>query len=92
MDAIANNFQTDNYSILVTWDMYSQTHYPDSPDTYIIRISSCGAVEPVHIVYTNTTTYTIEGQYNTMVQVNISTANCAGASEQVTLDVYEGDA
>ena len=90
MDAVTNDFHTENYSILVTWD--GQTHFPESDDAYVISISSCGAVETVHIVYTNTTAYTIKGEYNTKVQVNISAVNCAGTSEQVILEVYEGDA
>ena len=78
---LTDDFRIENFSILLTWDSQEQS-------TYFIMIDTGNAtVAP----YSNTSTYIFNGEYNTAVRVNISAMNCAGNSEKLTLEVYEGE-
>ena len=73
-----DNFQTENFSITLTWDVQNADGY---------RISVNSTTQPA--VDTNKTTIALEGQYNISLLINITAINCAGISEEL-VEVYEG--
>ena len=82
---LTDDFHIENFSILLTWDSQEQS-------SYFIMIDTAGVVRHATVTpYSNTSTYIFNGEYNTAIHVNISAMNCAGSSEKLTLEVYEGE-
>ena len=82
---LTDDFRIETFSILLTWGSQEQS-------TYFIMIDTAGVVRLATVaLYSNTSTYIFNGEYNEAVQVNISAMNCAGSSEKLTLEVYEGE-
>ena len=75
-------FQPENFSILLSWE----PHYGVSIVTYGISINTTTP----HEVSTNLTNITLEGEYNTPLEIQLFAMNCAGNSTEVTLIVYQG--
>ena len=81
MIAVNNDFQTENFTILLTWEGQET----GTVDTYIISINT--TTQPV---YTDITSILVEGKYNNPIHINISAENCAGTSGDVIKEIYEG--
>ena len=75
------NFQTDHFSIKLSWDSQNTALV----DTYRISINNTA-----EFVETDTTMHIFEGKYDYYLTINISAVNCAGRSEGVVVEVYEG--
>ena len=75
------NFQTDHFSIKLSWNIQNTALV----DTYTISIN-----DMAEFVETDTTMHIFEGKYNNYLTINISAVNCAGRSEGVVMEVYEG--
>ena len=82
MTTVVDDFMTENFSIVVSWEMQEP-----EPDTYTYRISINTSVQPVH---TNMTTIALEGEYNMPLDITITAMNCVGTSEEVTEVVHVG--
>ena len=81
--AVKNNFQTENFSVLLLWE--SPEIGSGAVDTYIISINT--TTQPIH---TNITSIVVEGMYNKPIHISVSAVNCAGTSGEVIKDVSEG--
>ena len=82
------DFKTDNYSVFVSWEEVQRADY------YIIYTITVN-INSVNITMNSSATTTIpaisfEAMYNNFIEVSIEASNCAGSSETVTTDVYEG--
>ena len=73
-----DNFQTENISVTLTWDVQNATLI----DGYRISVNS--TTQPAV-----DTTIALEGQYNIPLLINITAINCAGISEELVV-VNEG--
>ena len=81
------DFKTDNYSVFVSWEEVQRADY------YIYTITV--NITSVNITMNSSAITTIpaisfEAMYNNFIEVSIEASNCAGSSETVTTDVYEG--
>ena len=81
------DFKTDNYSVFISWEEVQRADY------YIYTITV--NVTSVNITMNSSAITTIaaisfEAMYNNFIEVSIEASNCAGSSETVTTDVYEG--
>ena len=81
------DFKTDNYSVFVLWEEVQRADY------YIYTITV--NITSVNITMNSSATTIIpaisfEAMYNNFIEVSIEAYNCAGSSETVTTDVYEG--
>ena len=82
MTTVVDDFMTENFSIVLSWEMQEP-----EPDTYTYRISINTSAQPVH---TNLTTIALEGEYNMPLDITITAMNCAGTSEEVMEVVHVG--
>ena len=75
-------FQAQYFSILLSWE----SHYGVSMVSYRVSINTSTPQE----ISTNLTNVTLEGEYNTPLEVQLFAMNCAGNSTEVALIVYQG--
>ena len=73
-----SNFQTETFSILLSWDVQNATHVEISVNT-----------TPQPACTSSTTECVLEGEYNIPYLINITAINCAGAAEEL-VRVFEG--
>ena len=82
--AVNNDFQTEKFSILLSWE--GQETGSGAVDTYIISINT--TTQPIH---TNINiAIVVEAEYNKPMHISVSAVNCAGTSGEVITEVYEG--
>ena len=81
MTLVTEDFQNESFLVTLYWDSQEDQLF----DKY--RISVNGLVVSVGH---NNGKHMFLGKYNDRITINISATNCAGESEAVTLDVYEG--
>ena len=76
-------FEPEYFSTLLSWE----PHYGVSMVSYRISINTSTPQE----VSTNLTNVTLEGEYNTPLEIQLFAMNCAGNSTEVALMiVYQG--
>ena len=74
----SGDLQRETFSIVVSWDAVDNVEY-------VIYTNSYNSTQ---VVYTNTSNMaTLEGKYNTVINVTLAAINCAGRSE-VTTDIF----
>ena len=81
--AVNNDFQTDKFSILLSWE--GQETGSGAVDTYIISINT--TTQPIH---TNITSIVVEAEYNKPMHISVSAVNCIGTSGEVMKEIFEG--
>ena len=67
-----SNFQTETFSILLSWDVQNATY---------VEISVNTTLQPA--CTSSTTGCVLEGEYNVPYLINITAINCAGAAEEL---------
>ena len=75
---VTNNFETETFSILLSWDVRNATQ---------VEISLNTTLQPA--CTSSTTECVLEGEYNIPYLINITAINCAGAAEEL-VRVFEG--
>ena len=76
------NFKADKYSIFISWEEDQRADYYIYTITVNMTVNtSATTVMP---------TISFEGRYNDFINISIEASNCAGSSENITKDVYEG--
>ena len=75
------NFQPDNFSIIVSWESGED----EVVDEYRILTNTT-----TQSITTTNTTVVLEGVYNIPLEIRVSAINCAGTSAEVTEEVFVG--
>ena len=78
--AVNNDFQTEIFSVLLSWEGRGAV------EIYIISINTI--TQPI---YTRETSIVVEAaEYNNPIYISVSAENCAGTSGEMIREIYEG--
>ena len=70
-----------NFSITISWDEEDRADYY----SYNITVNKVATMDT-----TDTSSIFLEGMYNVNITISIEAINCAGSSERVSEEIYEG--